>query len=101
MEERLCPMPAEWRADVPADDPADDPVEELVSLERDALDLETAFDTILWGLKGHDVATAEFALLALRAALGRIHQRFSTSERAADGLLEARRSTRRETCCGG
>ena len=83
-----CPMPVERRADGPADEPA----EEIVSLERDALDLETAFDTILWGLKGQDVATAEFALLALRAALGRIHQRFSTNERAADGLLEVSRA---------
>ncbi len=79
-----CPKLANGLANGPADEPAD----EMVSLERDALDLETAYDTILWGLKRHDVPTADFALLALRAALGRIHQRFSTSERAADGLLE-------------
>ncbi len=76
----------------PADGPAEEPAEEIVSLARDALDLETVYDTILWGLKRRDVPTADFALLALRAALGRIHQRFSTNERAADGLLEVSRA---------
>ncbi len=76
----------------PADGLAEEPAEEIVSLARDALDLETVYDTILWGLKRRDVPTADFALLALRAALGRIHQRFSTNERAADGLLEVSRA---------
>lgn len=67
---------------------ADEPAAEVVSFESDALDLESAYDTILWALKRNDVKTADFVLLAWRAALGRIHQRFPTSERAADGLLE-------------
>jgi len=61
--------------------------DEEVGLEGDASDLEASYDAIDHALEHGDAATAEFALLSLKAGLGRIHQRFPPGEKSAEGLV--------------
>ena len=58
-----------------------------VVLDDEALDLDAAYDGVVWAIERNDPETADFVLLSLRALLGRMHQRFPSGERARDGLV--------------
>jgi hypothetical protein len=67
------------------------PASEEVTLEGDSLDLEAAYDVMLWAIERADIPTAEFVSLAWKAALGRMHQRFAPDGRS-QGLVKVSRA---------
>jgi hypothetical protein len=63
-----------------------------VSLARDIVDVLSYVDVIEWALRERDWVTADFGIVATRAALGRIHQRFPATKSARDGLIDVSRT---------
>jgi len=62
--------------------------EASIDADQALRDLESTYDAIDWSLNHQDAETAEFALLSLRASLGRVHQRVLPGEAVAEQLLK-------------
>lgn len=65
---------------------------EKIDLERAIRNVESSLDVLEWALDVDDVPSAEFVLISLRSALGRIYQRFPAEESEREGLVEISRS---------
>jgi hypothetical protein len=65
-----------------------DPGPIAVSFESDALELRATLDSIFASLDRDDLRAAEFVLLSLRAALGRVYRRFPESVTARKELID-------------
>ena len=59
-----------------------------ITFDSDARALLETFDVVIAAVERHDSRTAEFALLALRAALGRVYERFPEALADRERLVE-------------
>ncbi len=65
------------------------PAVTAITFDADAHELLETLDVVIEAVEENDLAVSEFALLALRSALGRVHERFPEAVAERDRLVES------------